>query len=68
MVTHANYEKVKDIKGLNTISALTHRQIVEMLERQVIQFDMFDERGIVEVVDPEYRFLFDATNLFCLGF
>jgi len=54
MVTHANYEKVKDIRGLNTISALTHRQIVEMLERKVIQFDMFDEREIVEVVDPEY--------------
>src|SRR3972149_1393891 len=54
MVTHANYEKVKDIRGLNTISALTHRQIVEMLERKVIQFDMFDEREIVEVVEPEH--------------
>lgn len=53
MVTHANYEKVKDIKGLNTISALTHREIVKLLERRVIQLNMFDEKEIVEVVDPE---------------
>jgi len=53
MVTHANYEKVNDIKGLNTISALTHREIVKLLERKVIQLNMFDEKEIVEVVDPE---------------
>ena len=53
MVTHANYEKVKDTKGLSTISALTHRQIVELLKRKVIQVDMFDENRIVEVIDPE---------------
>lgn len=53
MITHANYEKVKDVRGLNTISALTHREIVKLLERKVIQLDMFDEKEIVEVVDPE---------------
>lgn len=53
MITHANYQKVKDVKGLNTISALTHRQIKELLERKVIQIDMFDEKEIMEVVDPE---------------
>ncbi len=53
MVTHANYEKVKDVKGLNIISALTHHQIKELLERKVIQIDMFDEKEIIEVVDPE---------------
>lgn len=53
MVTRANYEKVKDIEGLHTISALTHRQIVELLNRKVIQVDMFDEKHIVEVIDPD---------------
>jgi transposase len=53
MVTHSNYDKVKDIKGLNTISALTHREIVELLERKVIQPGLFDEKDIVEVVDPD---------------
>lgn len=53
MVTRANYEKVKDIEGLSTISALTHRQIVELLNRKVIQADMFDEKHLVEVIDPD---------------
>lgn len=53
MVTRANYEKVKDIEGLSTISALTHRQIVELLNRKVIQLDMFDEKHLVEVIDPD---------------
>jgi transposase len=61
MVTHANYEKVKDIEGLNTISALTHRQIVELLNRKVIQLGMFDERETIEVVDPE-----DTRQRYCL--
>jgi transposase len=38
---------------LHTITALTHRQIVELLERQVIQAELFDEKRIVEVMDPE---------------
>jgi len=53
MVTRANHEKVKDIEGLSTISALTHRQIVQLLNRKVIQVDMFDEKHIAEVIDPD---------------
>src|ERR1700726_4071478 len=40
-------------EGLHTISALTHRQIVELLERKVITAELFDEEKIVEVFDPE---------------
>lgn len=57
MVTRANAEKVEGTAGLNLISALTHRQIVELLERKVIQLGLFDDRRIVEVTDPE-----DATR------
>jgi transposase len=53
MVTQANAEELKGIEGLHTISALTHRQIVELVERKVIQAELFDEKRIVEVVDPE---------------
>jgi len=53
MVTQANYEKIKGVEGLNIISALTHRQIVDLLDRKVIQTGLFDERDIMEVVDPE---------------
>jgi hypothetical protein len=37
----------------SAISALTHRQIVELLERKVISPELFDEQHIVEVLDPE---------------
>jgi transposase len=57
MVTRANAEKVEGTAGLNLISALTHRQIVELLERKVIQLGLFDDRRVVEVTDPE-----DATR------
>ncbi len=39
--------------GFKTLTALTHRQIRALLERKVIQLELFDERGPVEVPDPE---------------
>jgi transposase len=53
MITQANAEELKEVKGLHTISALTHRQIVELVERKVIQAELFDEKRIAEVIDPE---------------
>jgi hypothetical protein len=53
MITKTVADKIKGIEGLHTISALTHRQIVELLERKVITAELFDEEKIVEVFDPE---------------
>lgn len=53
MVTCARLEELRDVEGLNTISALTHRQIVKLLERRVVEADLFDEHSIVEVLDPD---------------
>ena len=53
MITKTVANKIKGIEGLHTISALTHRQIVELLERKVITAELFDEGQIVEVIDPE---------------
>lgn len=53
MVTQANAEELKQVEGLHTISALTHRQIVQLVQRKVIQAELFDERRIAEVIDPE---------------
>lgn len=61
MVTRANTEKLKGVDGLNTISALTHHQIKELLERRVIQTSMFDEKEIVEIIDPD-----KAERRYCL--
>jgi hypothetical protein len=53
MITKTVAEKIKGIEGLHTISALTHRQMVGLLERKVITAELFDEQQIVEVIDPE---------------
>jgi transposase len=53
MITQANVRKLEQEQGLHTISALTHRQMVELLERKVIQLELFDEQKIVEVIDPK---------------
>ena len=61
MITHAVTQKIKGAEGLHTISALTHRQIVELLGRKVISPELFDEQHIVEVLDPE-----DTKRRYCL--
>lgn len=43
--------------GFKTLTALTHPQIRELLERKVIQMELFDEREPVSVLDPEQRML-----------
>jgi len=53
MITKTVADKIKGLEGVHTISALTHRQIVELLERKVIAAELFDEGQIVEVFDPE---------------
>ena len=53
MVTSTNYEKVKGACGLFTISALTHPQVVSLLERKVVKPELFDEKNMVEVIDPD---------------
>lgn len=61
MITHANYEKLKDTEGLSIISALTHADITNLLTREVIQLDLFDSKNIVEIVDPD-----DKRIRYCL--
>lgn len=53
MVTQSNLKELRDIEGLHTIGALTHREIVSLLERKVIQTELFDQRKVVEVHDPK---------------
>lgn len=61
MVTKSNIEKLNNVKGLKTISALTHPQIKELLTRKVIQIDLFDDKNILEIIDPD-----DITKRYCL--
>jgi len=53
MITQTNASKIEDVQGVHTISALTHRQIFELVERKLIHPELFDEHNIVEVTDPQ---------------
>ncbi len=55
MITASNEEKLAllpEAEGLKIISALTHRQMLELLERTACQPELFDDRRIVEISDP----------------
>jgi len=43
--------------GFKTLTALTHPQMRELLERKVIQMELFDEREPVAVHDPDQKTL-----------
>lgn len=55
MITKVQFEKIQTQEALkiHTISALTHSQIEKLCEREDVQLSMFDEKNIVEVLDPE---------------
>jgi transposase len=53
MITKCNRDQLKDNTDLHTITALTHPEILQLLNRKVVQLNFFDEHGIKEVVDPE---------------
>ncbi len=61
MVTGARLAELRDIDGLNTISALTHGQMSDLIRRQVIGADLFDEKSTVEIIDPE-----NTAERYCL--
>jgi transposase len=53
MLTAARLDDLRDITGLNTISALTHHQLADLVRRDVIQPELFDEKNIVEISEPD---------------
>ncbi len=53
MVTRSVAEKIKGVESLHTISALTHPEIFALVERKLVSADLFDEKQIVEVLDPD---------------
>ena len=61
MVTQQRFEAIRKIGGLTTITALTHGQLKELQNRDLVQMELFDERNIVEITDPE-----DPELRYCL--
>jgi hypothetical protein len=61
MITRSNIEALKDEEDLRTVSALTHGEMMTLLKNKVIALDLFDERSIHEVTDPD-----DPARRYCL--
>jgi transposase len=53
MITPMNYEKISTQKSAYVVTALTHRQMTDLLNRKVIQLGLFDNKDVVEIIDPE---------------
>ena len=56
MVTQSNEEKLKALpegEDIRIISALTHCEIVEMLERTGNTPELFDDKDIIEITEPD---------------
>jgi transposase len=60
-VTQANADQIQTEGQLHTIGALTHPEMVSLLSRGVIQLELFDEKKVVEVIDPK-----EPTQRYCL--
>jgi transposase len=64
MITQSTEEKLQamaDADQLRIISALTHRELVQLLERNGHQPELFDDREIVEIRDEQ-----EPGKRFCL--
>jgi len=61
MVTRSNIDALQDEADLQTIGALTHGEMMTLLKNKVITLDLFDERNIHEVSDPD-----DLSRRYCL--
>ncbi len=53
MLTAARRKDLSGIEGLSTISALTHGELADLIKRDLVQPELFDENNIVEISDPE---------------
>ena len=51
MITAARLPELSEA-GIRSITALTHPQILKLVERKLIEPGLFDEKGIAEVHDP----------------
>ncbi len=61
MVTQGRLNEIREIDQVSSISALTHGQLKELMTREVLTPELFDERNTVEIIDPD-----DTELRYCL--
>jgi len=54
MITQKQVDALRDIDGVDWISALRPEAIKKLLEAQAIQMDLFDERNLFELSHPDF--------------
>ena len=55
MITRTQFNRIQenDENYIKTISALTHSQLMHLCEKDFVDISMFDEKEIIQVIDPE---------------
>lgn len=54
VLTSAQIEKIKEVEGIDWITALRAPQIKELMEQEYLQLSLFDERDLGEIQSPDY--------------
>jgi len=54
MISQTQIDRLKDIEGVDWITALRSSSIKKLLEADAVQADLFDERNLFELAHPEY--------------
>lgn len=55
MITKTQFTRIQEneVNYIKTISALTHSQLMHLCEKDFVQLSMFDEKKIIQVIDPD---------------
>ena len=53
MINKCNIERIRQEEDVRFIGALSRNQMQELCDKQAIQLDLFDEKNICEVTDPD---------------
>ncbi|MCP3923406.1 MAG: IS1634 family transposase [Desulfobacterales bacterium] len=55
MITKTQFNRIQEneVNYIRTISALTHSQLANLCEQEFVQMSMFDEKEIIQVIDPD---------------
>ncbi len=54
MISQTQIDKLKELKGVDWITALRSSSIKKLIETEAVQLDLFDEQNLFELSHPDY--------------
>lgn len=54
MITSAQIEKIRELNGIEWISALRAKSIQKLARQGLVQLSLFDQRDLVEITSPDF--------------